>query len=95
MKTVLKAMACAALAAAAWRVVQCFNARSPLGDGDGAREALDARNRYRRAIQRWENEGGTALNRRRGDNRKRERRAPAGNQPSISPSGGDRIDPSP
>lgn len=75
MNTLLKTLFWTAATAAAWRIVRSFNAAS-VNSGD-ADEAEDARNRYRRAIHRWENEGGKALNRRRAGNEKRERPGPA------------------
>jgi hypothetical protein len=75
MNTLLKTLLGAALAAAAWRIVRSFSVDSSVVGSSNSDDPVDARNRYRRAIQRWENEGGKALNRRRGANEKRERRA--------------------
>jgi len=81
MNTLLKALFYTALAAAAWRIAQAFNARVSMVDASKGKEAVDAGHKYRRAIQRWENEGGKAFNRRRGGNRKRERRESVERQP--------------
>jgi len=74
MTTLLKTLFGIAAGAAAWRIVRSFKAGPSLVDSANVDERADARNRYRRAIQRWENEGGKALNRRRGVSEKRERR---------------------
>ena len=78
MNTLLKTLFGAALTVVAWRIVRSLNADSSRVDSSSIDQGADARNKHRRAIQRWENEGGKVLSRRRGVNEKRERRVSTG-----------------
>jgi hypothetical protein len=60
MNTALKVLFCMGLAAVAWRVVRYSTARRLRAD-DRAVSSSGDRKQYRRAIQRWENEGGQTL----------------------------------
>lgn len=59
----VKALFYTALAVAAWRIARDIDARLSVVDAGKAKEAFDAENKYGRAIQRWENEGGKTVGR--------------------------------